>query len=98
MSTNKKRKIEEKNRGFRSEWTDTYAFVPNNMGQPKLFVTKTSKTIKNLILNVIFDRNTILLVRRTQLEMKEKQQWPSSFVNLNNRHLNLITGCSRRLI
>ncbi|KAL4107617.1 hypothetical protein QTP88_017941 [Uroleucon formosanum] len=38
MSTNKKRKIEEENRGFRSEWTDTYAFVPNNMGQPKCLI------------------------------------------------------------
>ncbi|KAL4083645.1 hypothetical protein QTP88_028961 [Uroleucon formosanum] len=38
MSTNKKRKIEEENRGFRSEWSDTYAFVPNNMGQPKCLI------------------------------------------------------------
>lgn len=78
MSTNKKRKIEEENRGFRSEWTDTYAFVSNNMGQPKcLICDENFKNNKNLILNVIFYQNTILLVRRTQLEMKEKQQWPS---------------------
>lgn len=38
MSTNKKRKIEEENRGFRSEWTDIYTFVPNNIEQPKCLI------------------------------------------------------------
>jgi len=46
MSTNRKRKIEEENRGFRSEWTDTYAFVPNNMGQPKCLCDEHFKNNK----------------------------------------------------
>lgn len=36
--TNKKRKIDEENRGFRSEWTNTYAFVQNTMGLPKCLI------------------------------------------------------------
>jgi len=34
MSANKKCKIEEVNREFRNEWTNTYAFVKNTMEQP----------------------------------------------------------------
>lgn len=38
MSTYKKRKIEEENRGFRCEWTDTYELVQNTMGLPKCLI------------------------------------------------------------
>jgi len=38
ISTNKKRKIVRKNRIFRSEWIDTYAFVQNAMGLPKCLI------------------------------------------------------------
>jgi hypothetical protein len=38
MSINKKHKIKEEIRGFRSERTDTFAFVQNTMRQSKCLI------------------------------------------------------------
>lgn len=75
MSKNKKRKIEKKNRGFRSEWIGTFPFVQNIMGQLNCLICYEnfkSNNKSNIELHFVSKHN--FFGKMYQLEMKEKLQ------------------------
>ena len=70
----KKRKEADENRGFKAEWTESFAFIASAEGLPACLICneKLSNDKKRVIWKDIFREGMLNLQPTTQLGLKEK--------------------------
>ena len=72
----KKRKVADENRGFKAEWTESFAFIANAEGLPACLIcneklSNNKTVVKRVVWKDIF-REGMLNLQPTELGMKEK--------------------------